>query len=315
VKALIAKRIAFAVPMLFIVSFFSFALVTLSPTDPARIVAGPFADEVRVAQVRTELGLDRPLLVQYGSWVSKAIRGDLGESITVAQGVPVSSMLNDRIPSTLSTVVASLFVVTLVGLALGVFSAVRGGSSGRVVSVFSLLGLAVPGFWLVLILTRWFSVKWQVFPAIGYRNITESPWQWFVALVLPVVSISVGPIASLTKQTRDSFLDAIGKDFVRVMQANGIPRRSVLYRHALKNAAIPLVTLLGINAVSLIGAAVVIEKIKAFPGLGSLAVDAATGSDLPVVQGAVVYFCLFVIVIGLLVDISYSFLDPRVRVR
>lgn len=200
-KALIAKRIAFAVPMLFIVSFFSFALVTLSPTDPARIVAGPFADEARVAQVRTELGLDRPLLVQYGSWVSKAVRGDLGESITVAQGVPVSSMLNDRIPSTLSTVVASLIVVTLVGIALGVFSAVRGGSSGRVVSVFSLLGLAVPGFWLVLILTQWFSVKWQVFPAIGYRNITDSPWQWFVALVLPVVSISVGPIASLTKRT------------------------------------------------------------------------------------------------------------------
>ena len=314
-RALVLKRIAFAVPMLFIVSFFSFLLVTLSPTDPARIVAGPYADEARVMEVRTELGLDRPLLAQYGTWVSKAVRGDLGKSITVAQGVPVTSMLNARIPSTLSTVLASLLVVSVAGVSLGVFSAVSGGSSGRAVSLVSLIGLAVPGFWLVLILTRWFSVKWQVFPAIGYRNFTESPWKWFVALVLPVVSISVGPIASLTKQTRDSFLDASSKDFVRVMQANGIPRRSVLYRHALKNAAIPLVTLLGINAVSLIGAAVVVEKIKAFPGLGSLAVDAASGSDLPVVQGAVVYFCLFVIVIGLLVDISYSFLDPRVRVR
>jgi peptide/nickel transport system permease protein len=315
VGALIVKRLLFAIPMLFIVSFFSFALVTLSPTDPARIVAGPYADEARIAQVRTELGLDRPLLTRYGSWVSKATRGDFGKSITFAQGVPVSSILNDRIPQTLSLVVVSLVVVTAIGLSLGVFSAVRGGKSGRVVSVFSLLGLAVPGFWLVLILNRWFAVRWRVFPVIGYRKISDSPWQWFVSLVLPVVAISVGPIASLTKQTRDSFLDAIGKDFVRVMQANGLPRRSVLYRHALKNAAIPLVTLLGINAVSLIGAAVVIEKIKAFPGLGSLAVDAAAGSDLPVVQGAVVYFCLFVIVIGLLVDISYSFLDPRVRVQ
>jgi peptide/nickel transport system permease protein len=314
-RRLILKRLAFAVPMLLLVSFFSFVLVSLSPTDPARIVAGPYADEVRVAEVRTELGLDRPMLSRYGSWLSHAVRGDFGTSITFAQGVPVKKLLNSRVPTTVSTVAASLVVVTLAGLSLGVFSAVRGGSSGRAVSVLSLFGLAIPGFWLVLILTQWFAVKWRLFPAIGYRAITDSPTAWLRALVLPVLAISVGPIASVTKQTRDSMLDALGKDFVRVMQANGMPRRSVLYRHALKNAAIPLVTLLGINAVALIGAAVVVEKIKAFDGLGSLAVDAAAGSDLPIVQGAVVYFCLFVIVIGLVVDISYSFLDPRVRVR
>jgi peptide/nickel transport system permease protein len=312
---LILRRLAFAVPMLFLVSFFSFVLVSLSPTDPARIVAGPYADEARIVQVRTELGLDRPMISRYGSWVSHAVQGDFGTSITFAQGVPVRQLLNSRVPTTVSTVAVALLVVTTVGLALGVFSAVKGGSSGRAVSVFSLLGLAIPGFWLVLVLTQWFAVKWRLFPAIGYRGITDSPTAWLRALVLPVLAISVGPIASVTKQTRDSMLDALGKDFVRVMQANGMPRRSVLYRHALKNAAIPLVTLLGINAVSLIGAAVVVEKIKAFDGLGSLAVDAAAGSDLPIVQGAVVYFCLFVIVIGLLVDISYSFLDPRVRVR
>ena len=313
-RRLILKRLAFAVPMLLLVSFFSFVLVSLSPTDPARIVAGPYADEARVEAVRTELGLNRPMISRYGSWLAHAVRGDL-TSITFAQGVPVKKLLNSRVPTTVSTVAASLVVVTLAGLSLGVFSAVRGGSSGRAVSVFSLFGLAIPGFWLVLILTQWFAVKWRLFPAIGYRAITDSPTAWLRALVLPVLAISVGPIASVTKQTRDSMLDALGKDFVRVMQANGMPRRSVLYRHALKNAAIPLVTLLGINAVALIGAAVVIEKIKAFDGLGSLAVDAAAGSDLPIVQGAVVYFCLFVIVIGLVVDISYSFLDPRVRVR
>jgi peptide/nickel transport system permease protein len=314
-RRLILKRLAWAIPMLFIVSFFSFVLVSFSPTDPARIVAGPYADETRVEQVRVELGLNRPLLVRYGDWVSDAVRGDFGKSISFAQGVPVRQMLNERIPTTLSTVGLSLVVVTFFGIALGVFSAVKGGASGRAASVFSLLGLATPNFWLALVLTSLLAVTFRIFPAIGFRGITDSPTAWFMSLVIPVIAISVGPIASLTKQTRDSMLDALGRDFVRVMQANGIPRRSVLYRHALKNAAIPLVTLLGINAVSLIGAAVVVEKIKAFDGLGSLAVDSALASDLPLVQGAVVYFCVFVIVMGLLVDISYSFLDPRVRVR
>ncbi len=314
-RRLILKRLAFAVPLLFVVTFFSFALVTLSPTDPARIVAGPYADETRVAQVRTDLGLDRPLVIRYVDWVAHAVRGDLGESISYAQGVSVTSMLNARIPTTLSTIGSALAVVMMAGIGLGVLSAVRGGGAGRAVSVFSLLGLAIPGFWLVLVLTKFLSVRWRIFPAIGFRGITDSPWQWFLSLVLPVFAISVGPVASMTKQTRDSMLDALGRDFVRVMQANGIPRRSVLYRHVLKNAAIPLVTLLSINAVSLIGAAVVVEKIKAFDGLGSLAVDAAFSSDLPLVQGAVLYFALFVILIGLLVDVSYSFLDPRVRVQ
>jgi peptide/nickel transport system permease protein len=312
---LILKRLTFAVPMLFIVSFFSFALVSLSPTDPARIVAGPFADETVIAQTRTELGLDRPLVVRYLDWVGDALTGDLGRSITVARDVPVTQLLNPAIPTTAWTVGLSLLLAGTVGTALGVISAVKGGSSGRAVSVFSLAGLAIPGFWLVLVLNIYLAVKWKVFPVIGYTKISDSPWQWARGLILPVFAVSVGPIASFTKQTRDSMLDALGRDFVRVMQANGIPKRSVIYRHALKNAAIPLVTLLGINAVSLIGAAVVIENIKAFNGLGTVAVNGALSSDLPLVQGAVVYFCLFVIAIGVIVDISYSFLDPRVRVR
>ena len=184
---LILKRLAFAVPMLFLVSFFSFVLVSLSPTDPARIVAGPYADEARVIEVRTELGLDRPMITRYGSWVSHAVRGDFGTSITFAQGVPVRTLLNSRVPTTVSTVAVSLLVVTLAGLSLGVFSAVKGGSSGRAVSVFSLMGLAIPGFWLVLVLTQWFSVKWRLFPAIGFRGITDSPTAWLRALVLPVL--------------------------------------------------------------------------------------------------------------------------------
>jgi peptide/nickel transport system permease protein len=312
---LIAKRLAWAIPMLFVVSFFSFALVSLSPTDPARVIAGPFATQADVTKVRTGLGLDDPLLTRYGRWVGHAVQGDFGTSISYAGGVKVSKLLNDRLTSTLSTVGLSLITAAILGVGLGVFSAVRGGSSGRAASLLSLFGLAVPGFWLALVMVTFFAVTLKWFPAIGYVPLSDSPVRWAKSLVLPVVAIALAPIASLTKITRDSMTDALGRDFVRVLQANGLPRRSVIYRHALKNAAIPIATLLGIQAVTLIGAAAVIEDIFAIPGLGSLAVKAAGVSDLPLIQGAVVYFCLIVVVVGVLVDISYSFLDPRVRVK
>jgi peptide/nickel transport system permease protein len=312
---LIAKRLAWAVPMLFAVSFFSFALVSLSPTDPARIIAGPFATQADVVQVRTELGLDDPLLTRYGRWVGDAVKGDFGTSISFTKGVKVSKLLNDRLTSTLSTVGLSLITAAVVGVGLGVFSAVRGGSSGRAASLLSLFGLAIPGFWLALVMVTFFAVTLKWFPAIGYVPLSVSPMRWAKSLVLPVAAIALAPIASLTKITRDAMTDALGRDFVRVLQANGLPRRSVIYRHALKNAAIPIATLLGIQAVTLIGAAAIIEDIFAIPGLGSLAVKAAGVSDLPLIQGAVVYFCLIVVVVGVLVDISYSFLDPRVRVK
>jgi peptide/nickel transport system permease protein len=229
--------------------------------------------------------------------------------------VKVSKLLNDRLASTLSTVGLSLITAAVFGVGLGVFSAVRGGSSGRAASLLSLFGLAIPGFWLALVMVTLFAVTLKWFPSIGYVPLSESPLRWAKSLVLPVVAIALSPIASLTKITRDSMTDALGRDFVRVLQANGLPRRSVIYRHALKNAAIPIATLLGIQAVTLIGAAAVIEDIFAIPGLGSLAVKAAGVSDLPLIQGAVVYFCLIVVVVGVLVDISYSFLDPRVRVK
>jgi peptide/nickel transport system permease protein len=312
---LIAKRLAWAVPMLFVVSFFSFALVSLSPTDPARVIAGPFATQADVTKVRAELGLDDALVTRYGRWVGHAVQGDFGTSISLTQGVKVSKLLNDRLASTLSTVGLSLITAALFGVGLGVFSAVRGGSSGRAASLLSLFGLAIPGFWLALVMVAFFAVTLKWFPSIGYIPLTESPVRWAKSLVLPVVAIALSPIASLTKITRDSMTDALGRDFVRVLQANGLPRRSVIYRHALKNAAIPIATLLGIQAVTLIGAAAIIEDIFAIPGLGSLAVKAAGVSDLPLIQGAVVYFCLIVVVVGVLVDISYSFLDPRVRVK
>lgn len=314
-RRLILKRLMWALPMLFVVTFLSFVLVSLSPTDPASVVAGPMASAEEVEQVRVQLGLDKPMISRYVDWVGNVLHGDLGTSIASPGGERVTKILNSRIPATLSLLLLGLVLAATIGVSLGTFSAIKGGASGRWVSLLSLFGLAVPGFWLGLFLIKVFAVNLGWFPAIGFVGITSSPWQWFRSLVLPVISLAIGLVASLTKQTRAAFMDATSKDFVRNMQANGIPRRSVLLRHALKNAAIPIATLLGIQAVNLVGGAAITESIFAIPGLGSAAVDAAAKSDLPLVQGAILYFAIIVVVVGVIVDLSYAFLDPRVRVQ
>jgi peptide/nickel transport system permease protein len=310
---LIAKRLAFAIPMLLIVSFFSFVLVSLSPVDPATAALGSFATEEQVVAKRLELGLDKPLIVQYWSWLSKAMRGDFGNAILGSGSV--TDQLNARLPVTLSLVLVASILIAIVGVSLGVFGAIRGGAVGRGVSFVSAIGLGFPSFWVALVLTSFFAVKWRLFPVTGYEYFTRDPWQWFRSLALPAVAVSLGGIASIGRQTRSAMLDVFSRDFVRVMEANGFSRRSIVYRHALRNAAIPVVTIIGVLSVNLLGAAVVIENIFALPGIGSMASEATLSRDLPIIQGAVIYFTLIVIAVGILVDISYSLLDPRVRVR
>jgi peptide/nickel transport system permease protein len=310
---LIAHRVAVAVPMLLIVSFFSFALASISPTDPARAVLGPLATNEQVAEKRVEMQVDDPLLTQYGRWLGNAVHGDFG--VAYIGGASVSNQLNSRIGATASLLLVTILFVLVGGVALGVVAAVRGGAAGRIVSGVSTLGLALPSFWIALVLTTLFAVKWRLFPVFGYVPVGQDPWEWFRSLVLPAFAVSLGGIAALAAQTRAAMLEALSKDFTRVMQANGIPMRSIVYRHALRNAAIPIVTILGVITVTLLGGAVVIEGIYGIPGLGSLAVSATAQGDLPLIQGAVVYFTMIVIVVGLLVDVSYSVLDPRVRVR
>jgi peptide/nickel transport system permease protein len=310
---LILKRLAFAIPMLLIVSFFSFVLVSLSPVDPATAALGSFATQEQVVATRLELGLDKPLVVQYWSWLAKAVRGDFGNAILGSGSV--THQLNARLPVTLSLVLVASLLVAFIGIGLGVLGAVRGGAVGRGVSFFAAMGLGFPSFWIALVLTSFFAVKWRIFPVTGYEYITRDPWKWFKSLVLPSVAVSLGGIASIGRQTRSAMLDVFSRDFVRVMEANGFSRRSVIYRHALRNAAIPVVTLLSVLSVNLLGAAVVIENIFALPGIGSAAAEATLSRDLPIIQGAVIYFTLIVIAVGILVDVSYSLLDPRVRVR
>ncbi|MCL7459623.1 ABC transporter permease [Micromonospora echinofusca] len=313
VLRLVALRLAWALPMLFVVSFFCFLLVSLVPGDPARSVLGPLAPQQQVDALHQQMGLDRPLLHQYVSWLGRSVQGDLG--VSVITGAEVGPMLNARLAPTLSLIVLATLTAMLLGVGLGVFSGVHGGPLGRMVDVLSVVGLAVPGFWLALMLVSWFAVRWPLFPVTGYVPLTQSPGDWLGSLVLPVAATSLAAVTAVAKQTRDSMLDTLDRDFVRVMQANGLSRRSIVYRHALRTAAVPVVSLLGVISASLLGTTVLIENIFGLPGLGSGAALAAAQHDIPVLQGAVVYFTLIVIVIGLLVDLCQAWLDPRVRHR
>lgn len=308
---LVARRLLWGVPMLVVVSFFSFLLVSLVPGDPARSVLGPLAPQEQVDELHRQMGLDRPLPEQYLGWLGDAARGDLGTSLVTGTGV--GQLLTPRLPATLSLIIPATLTAALLGIALGVASAVRGGVLGRLVDVLSMLGLAVPGFWLALVLVSWFAVRWQLFPATGYTAFADSPVEWLRSLVLPVAAVSLSAVTAVAKQTRDSMLDALNRDFVRVMQANGLSRRSIVYRHALRNAAIPVVSVLGVICASLLGAAVLVENIFGLPGLGSGAAQAAVQHDIPLLQGTVIYFTLIVIVVGLVVDVCHAWLDPKVR--
>jgi peptide/nickel transport system permease protein len=308
---LVARRLLSSAPLLFVVSGLTFVLVSLVPGDPARTIAGQHATAEQYASVRAQLGLDRPLAAQYWHWLEQVFHGDLGSSLF--SGESVTSVLDSRLPVSLSLVVAGTVVSGVLGVGLGLASARRGGLLVRTVDGLSLLGLAVPAFWFALVLIALFAVKLPWFPVTGYVPLLDDPVQWARSLVLPVLSLSLGAVAIIAKQTRDSVLDTLGKDFIRVMEANGFRRRSLLYRHVMRNAALPVVTVLGVVLVNLLAAAVFVETVFAMPGMGSLTQQATVEHDIPVIQGAVLYITVLVVVVNLLVDLAYGRLDPRVR--
>lgn len=308
---LVIRRLLSSTPLLFLVSALTFVLVSLVPGDPARTIVGQHATAEQYRTVRGQLGLDEPLPVQYWHWLVRVFHGDLGSSLF--SGEPVTSVLNNRLPVSLSLIVAGTVVSGIVGVGLGLLSARRGGFLVRIVDGLSLIGLAVPAFWLALVLIAVLAVRLRWFPVTGYVPLADDPAQWARSLVLPVLSLSVGAVAIIAKQTRDSVLDTSTRDFIRVMQANGFSPRSILYRHVLRNAALPVVTVLGVVLVSLLSAAVFVETVFAMPGLGSLTQQATIQHDIPLIQGAVLYITVLVVLVNLLVDLAYGRLDPRVR--
>jgi peptide/nickel transport system permease protein len=309
---LIVRRTLLSVPLLFIVSTSTFVLVALIPGNIARTIVGAQATQQQYLSVRRSLGLNEPLYTRYWQWLEQALHGNLGLSLYSQQSV--TSLLDGRLSTTLSLVVGATVVSAVVGVAFGVAGALRPGAVDRVVDGVALLGLSVPSFFLGFVLVEWFAVSLRFFPASGYVSFDVSPAGWLESLVLPVVTLSAGGVAVIAKQTRDAMRDVLDRPFIRMLRATGIPRRSIIFKHALRSAAIPVVTIIGLVFVAVLGGSVVVESVFALPGLGSLAVQATTESDLPLIQGIAVYFTVIVIVVNLIVDLAYGFLDPRVRV-
>lgn len=313
VPRLILYRVVSAIALLLIVTGVVFLLSSLIPGDPARVILGENATPAAVEALREQLGLNRPQIVRYIDWLSHALRGDLGQSIY--SGVDVTRILNSRIPVSASLVILSTIVISVVGITLGMVSALRGGWLGRALDAVSLLGLALPGFLVAIILVATFAVTLSLFPATGYVPLDKSPNGWLQSLVLPVVTLSLPGATIVAKQMRDSAMDVLDQPYVRVLRASGISETSVTLRHVLRNASIPTVTMIGLGAIATLTGSVFIENVFVLPGLGQVAVSSTLTKDLPVLLGASLYFTIFVIIINLLVDFTYGLLNPKLRVR
>jgi peptide/nickel transport system permease protein len=307
----VMRRLLLTVPLLFLVSVLTFVLVSITPGDAATEILGANAPPEAYDRLRHSLGLDLPLHEQYWRWLRHALGGDLGTSLFT--GERVTEAIDARLPVTLSLIVVSLLVQTVLGVGLGMLSATRGGAVGRAVDAFFLVGFALPAFWVGTILISLFAVRLHWLPAVGYVPLADSPRDWARSLVMPVIALSLHSIAALVKQTREAMLDALGSEYVRMARASGIAPWSILFQHAFKNAAIRVVTILGLLTIGLLGGTVIVESVFALPGVGSLAVTASIQHDLPLVQGIVVYFTVIVVVVNLTVDLAYTWLNPRVR--
>ena len=300
--------------LLFVITVLTFLLASMAPGDAAKAILSSQSGSYTVQQyqqMRHALGIDQPPPVQYWHWLDGVLHGSLGTDLF--SGQPVTQELNARLGLSLSIIVGTVIVSGLVGVSLGIVSALRGGTLGRLVDVVSLAGLAVPNFWLALVLAELLAVRVQVFPATGYAPLSADPGPWLRSIALPVLTLSAGGVAFVAKQTRDSLSEVMSRDFIVMLRARGLSRRSVVLRHALRNAAIPVVTVLGLLLVGLLGGTVLIENVFSIPGLGQEAVTAAGSHDLPVIEGVAFYFAVVVVIANLLVDVSYRLLSPRMR--
>ncbi|WP_433286055.1 ABC transporter permease [Pseudonocardia sp. CA-142604] len=310
---LIARRVASIIPVMLIVSFLTFSLTYLVPGDAASVAAGESATPEQIELVRQQLGLDRPFFVQYASWLVQVVQGDLGTSLLSSR--PVLASLTDALPVTLSLTVLALLLAVVAGLTLGIIAGLRPGTAvDRLSTAVATLGISMPSFWLGLILVSVFAVQLGLAPVAGYVPIAEGGIVgWFQHLLLPAVALGTVTAAEVTRQTRAGVVDVSEQDYIRTAVAKGLPRHLVVVKHTLKNAAIPVVTVLGLQASALIGGAIVIERIFAIPGLGTLAIDSVINQDFPVVQGFVLMITLFVLLVSFLVDTSYLYFNPKVR--
>jgi peptide/nickel transport system permease protein len=308
----IINRLLATIPVMAVVALFVFSLLYISPGDPAAVIAGDIATEEDIARIRIELGLDQPYLVRFGGWIAGLARGDLGTSIFTK--LPVSTLIAQRIEPTLALTICTLIVAVGLAVPLGVLAAARaGGWIDRFVMALAVVGFSVPVFVIAYGLIFFFAVWLEWLPVQGYSSLADGFVPFIRHMILPSLALGVVYMALIARITRATMLDVLSQDYVRTATAKGLAPGTVLIRHALKNAAVPIVTVIGIGVALLIGGVVVTETVFAIPGLGRLTVDAILRRDYPIIQGVTLLFSAIYVLVNLLVDISYSLFDPRIK--
>ena len=310
--AYLSRRLLATIPVMAIVAVLVFAMLRLTPGDPAAIIAGASGTAQDVAAIRARLGLDRSIFAQFFVWIGNILTGDFGESFFFKK--QVADLVADRIGPTLALATTTIILSVAVAVPLGVVAAWKQGTwIDRTVMGFSVLGFSVPVFVIGYMLIYVFAIELAWLPVQGYQPLREGFWGFLQRLILPSVTLSVIYIALIARITRTSVLEVLSEDYIRTARAKGLPDRVVLMKHALRNAAVPIVTIIGIGVALLIGGVVVTESVFSIPGLGRLTVDAVLARDYPTVQAVILLFSLVYVLLNLAVDVAYTFLDPRIR--
>ncbi|GAC1339650.1 MAG: ABC transporter permease [Acetobacteraceae bacterium] len=310
--AYIVRRVLSTIPVMAIVALFVFSLLYIAPGDPAAIIAGDQASPADVERIRAGLGLDRPFLIRFGEWLWNVLNGNLG--ISIFTNLPVTRMIQQRLEPTLSLMVLTLLLSIGIAVPMGVLAAWKHGTwIDRIIMVMAVLGFSVPVFVVGYILAYVFALQLDWLPVQGYTPIANGLWPWLMNLVLPAIALGGVYIALIARITRATMLEVLSQDYVRTAKAKGVGSRTILFLHALKNAAVPIVTVIGIGVALLIGGAVVTESVFAIPSLGRLVVDAVLRRGYPVIQGVVLLFSFVYVLVNLGVDLLYTVFDPRIR--
>jgi peptide/nickel transport system permease protein len=308
----ILRRVVILLITLLLVSFAIFSVLMVIPGDPAQIILGVHATPDTLNALRHKMGLDRPAILQYFSYIKTVMSGDLGRSITY--DVPIRSLILSRLQVTLPLAVLSLIFAIVLAIPMGIYSALHRNRAGDYgIMIFSQIGLAVPAFWAGILLILFFAVTLHWLPAGGFQGGLADPLRALASLLLPALSLGFVRAAVLTRMTRSAMLDVLGEDYIRTAISKGLPKRVVVYRHALRNAVIPIVTLIGLQAGDLLAGAIIVENVFHLPGIGRLVFEAIGQRDLPVVQGVVLFIAAMIVVINFVIDVAYRYLDPRIH--
>lgn len=307
----VLRRVVSGVVLIFAISFIAFMLLYMRGDSIARSMLGTTATAADVARKAQQLGLNRPILSQYFDWLTSALSGNLGRSWSTGQLVSVS--VTSRFGVTLSLVIGAMILAAIVSVLLGVLAARRGGWIDGFLQIIAVIGFAIPGFLMALFLVIVFAISLHWFQAVGYTPITVSPAGWLATVTLPIVALAIGAIAAVSQQIRGAVRDGMTLDYVRTLRSRGLGINRVLYKHVLRNAGGPALSVMSLVFVGLIGGAVVIEEVFALPGIGQLTVQASTSDDIPVVMGVVVVTAVLVVIVNLIVDLAQSALNPKVR--